>query len=207
MARAEGKGSGEVQHASGEVQNATWFSFVRDPVLRSVSGFFEIHKLVGGRDVCKENAQNRQRNPATVLPLFCKVGMNPHMANSGDGAQVLARFEAMVTALEEGTFHNEHLEPQFHHIYTKRSLSFIGRLRELQADWNELGKLQADKFGVSWPALPNLTVRDTPESVYNVFSIKHVPDDLLNRLCKLYADDYCCLNLQGVPSQCYELSC
>jgi hypothetical protein len=185
-------------------ERLTWFSFVRDPVLRSISGFFEIH--IWERDVCMERAQNEQKAPAKTLPLFCNVGVNPHMADPEDGARVLARFEAMVTALENGTFQDAHLEPQHNHVYAAHRLSFIGRVEELQADWNELGELQAEKFGVSWPALPNLTVRSTPQNVYEVFGIKSVPDDLVKRLCKLYKDDYCCHQLR-FPAQCHELSC
>jgi len=190
-----------------EVEHLTWFSFVRDPVLRAVSGFFEIHiPSIAVRDVCMENAEHHQNNPAQILPLFCKVGMNPYMANLGDEAPVLARFEAMVTALENRTFRDAHMDPQHSHVYAVHRLDFIGRVENLQADWDELGKLQADKFGVSWPALPNLTVRSTPSSVYDVFSIKSIPDGLVKRLCNFYIDDYCCHQLP-FPSQCHELSC
>jgi len=189
-----------------EVEHLTWFSFVRDPVLRAVSGFFEIHILNNVRDVCMENAEHHQNNPATIVPLFCKVGINPYMASLGDKAPVLARFEAMVTALENRTFEDCHMDPQHGHVYAVHRLNFIGRVESLQADWDELGKLQADKFGVSWAALPNLTVRSTPSSVYDVFSIKSIPDGLVKRLCNFYIDDYCC-NQLPFPSQCHELSC
>jgi hypothetical protein len=191
---------------SADAQNLTWFSFVRDPLLRSVSGFFEIHLPTLFRDVCMEDAESQQNNTANVLPPFCNVGVNPHMANPGDGARVLARFEAMVTALENRTFEDIHFDPQHNHVYAVNRLSFIGRVEKLQADWNELGKLQADKFGVSWPALPNSTVRATVRNVYDLFSIKSVPDDLAKRICNLYKDDYCCHQLP-FPSQCREFSC
>lgn len=191
----------------------TWFSFVRDPLERLVAAFFEIQRDAFGRDACADAV-----DPPSIDidgpgrgQGFCAAGVNPHtvlrLGGAFDRADVLARFEAMVTALEIGEFRNLHTEPQAPRLLLTEagSVDFIGHFGNFEEGWRELGEMQAVMFGVSWPQLP-MKQRPTHSTLLNLLNVSSLPRGVTRRICRLYREDYCCLGLR-IPLRCGWLKC
>lgn len=197
----EALGSFRLGNWSGPTQEdreMTWFTFVRDPLERAVSGFFEQQSHAGRERPCKPHE------------LYCQVGLNPLDVSDADAgnatmrARVLERFEVWVDMLEREKCANPHFAGQaaFLRLVTakaSRGVDFVGSIASLESDWQELGQLQR-RFGVKWPELP--TVPRRLHKSRGVLNHTTVPAELAQRLCTLYKEDYCCFQLP-VPGNCH----
>mmetsp|Transcript_34155 Transcript_34155/g.72659 ORF Transcript_34155/g.72659 Transcript_34155/m.72659 type:complete len:613 (+) Transcript_34155:193-2031(+) len=195
----------------------TWFSFVRDPLERLVSGFFEVHRYGHERDACQDapvdpGAQTGDPDGPGAGRGFCRFGINPLRAAANNEAhrrEVLNRFEAMVSDLEAGRFRNQHVESQSARLLLRPdkggTVDFIGDFGDMEADWEDLTILQESLFGAEFPPMPARR-HVTSQNWYAVFNISVLPWKLVKRVCNLYRNDYCCLGLP-FPRRCGVMTC
>lgn len=153
--------NGEADRALGH----TRFTFVRDPLARAISGFFE----AGYK--CTKTAK---LHPSRVLEQFEEMlslveggsCSNPHLMGQR------SRLD----------------DPK------RKRMDFIGTVDSLAQDWSALGESQTKQFNVAWPIMspPQRTSGSKRQHMLNLSSI---PDSVAQRVCDLYKDDYCCFQL------------
>jgi len=183
-----------------EMNAFTYFTFVRDPLERLISGFKEESSR---HTFCHENSDTKPKYD------LCKIGRNPYMADPADPKQrneVLDRFAAAFEGMEAGSWSSSHVEPQHNKLQNTR-LEFLGCLNNFKQDWESLGNYQVSRHGIdynSWPPPPQPR-RRSPEAVNLVLNYTLIPGSLVQRICSYYELDYCCLGIP-IPQDCH-LSC
>jgi len=199
----------------------TWFTFVRDPVKKLVSAFFEVHRP--GINLCQDALADRNASSGVRVKKdlsarhlgsgrheFCHVGMNPwnvRVDNKASQQAVMKRFVSMLSALEDRSFSDHHTDSQSERLlmFPDRdgTIDFIGDFARLDDDWADLAAVQQAAFGISLGALSN-RLHVTKPSMRKVWSSSVLPVALLERICMLYRNDYCCLDLP-LPTECQQL--
>merc|ERR1712048_1234810 len=82
-----------------------------------------------------------------------------------------------------------------------REARFIGEVACMEHDWEELGTMQKKLYGVmKWPVFPKSPVRARSKPELSIVGLSMIPAELAQRICKLFAMDYCCLQLPLPPS-------
>jgi len=179
-------------------QDATYFTFIRDPLKRSISGFIEIG------DACSE--------------VGSSIGRAEEVATPARISDVILRYEAIIGELEHRKCQNLHLLSHMSRMGDLQTspLDFVGNVESMEADWSLLGRIQAARFGVQdWPPLATTRSGMNKNHVLEAMRKKHWQYKWLNvsllrpalrqRVCTLYRDDYCCLRLPQ-PEGC-SVSC
>jgi len=118
---------------------------------------------------------------------------------------MLKYFESYISNLEKGECWASHSRGQRGRLpppgtYPGRVIDFVGDLRTLSGDWEKLGKLQKQNFGIEWPSLPK-PQRVNVKRFHELLNVSLLPRVLAQRICDLYRDDYCCFKLP-VPAVC-----
>ena len=174
----------------GEAVNATGFfvfGFVRDPVRRFLSGF---------HTVAKRGAAGGAYGDSKRMP-FVRVVHDEH-------AQMEAFFHDV--AKNSGPW-EEHTAPQTHYLSHPQSrtpvkMDFVGRVEQLEDGWRQI----ENSIGLSSvPSLPRRNAAERSTVVPNPVSLEELQndDDMLLKVCRLYAQDFSCLNY-SLPRVCLE---
>lgn len=168
--------------------NFTRFTFVRDPVSRFISSFFEAHRK------CSKGVE--------------KNLMNEDPANETSRARVMGWFEEYVLKLERrehGCWGTHGHTPQRWRLPKPKvyPMDFIGDLSVTDADWKDLVAYQEQKFNVNLGGLH--TVRRSARTKTLLLNASLVPGKLVKKLCRIFREDYCCFKLP-IPSAC-NLKC
>mmetsp|Transcript_47891 Transcript_47891/g.135310 ORF Transcript_47891/g.135310 Transcript_47891/m.135310 type:complete len:375 (-) Transcript_47891:16-1140(-) len=167
----------------------TRFTFVRDPVPRMISAWFE-------------------------SKMACSAGFNVNLkpldpASSESRASVLGWFEEYVGRMEAAAWggapacwgpHEAGQRGRLPSPEEGAEMHFVGALSRIGADWEALAKHQRDRFGVEIGEL-HAPVRETDPHKLLLLNASLLPPVLIWRICVLYLDDYCCFRLP-IPAAC-----
>lgn len=183
---------------------STWFTFVRDPLERSISAFFE------------EGWQCTSKNiDPNSMPHVADFSDGVHTYKSGIPAHkqdqrrkqvlftILSEFKEMISFMEQGKCWPIHLTSQLRRLPSSQfgqEVDFVGNLAYIYQDWLELGMLQQNLYGVGWPSLKK---KKRSRGLGEVLKLNAsgLPGSLAQRICNLFVDDYCCF-LLPVPPPC-----
>lgn len=167
----------------------TRFTFVRDPLSRTISALHECLQFRGATKFREQWLGMTTVEGKEVTPELSEL--------------VLKAFTEIVGLLEQDKFPNAHFAGQRSRLDppSKHTMDFIGAVSSMEDDWEELRLYQAKRFNVTFPPFPSEPHRLSRSTAMQLMNISIMPGSLAQRICTVYRDDYCCFGLP-IPEQC-----
>jgi hypothetical protein len=161
------------------------FTFVRDPVDRYISALYESHRSGGLK-------RPDEVNVTALTYAFVQANNTKHTWIPIDPKENSIFSVGQLDYIRNVPFDSE----------TKSTFDFLGNLAHWETDWIEVHSRIEAKFGSNpWNPSRNPTPQHHGASSASHGAREILSDDLVQIVCKLYADDYCCLHLP-VPELC-----